>query len=185
MNKQSLQEKFLIYKVRQNKDADAYGQLYDFYVDRIFRFILFKVASQEIAEDLTSEVFLKTWEYINKTNKKIENFNALIYRVARNTVIDHYRTGRREVTLSDEDYMQRIKDKRDIEHETNVKIEMRNIETHLSKLKDDYREVLILKHVEEFSISEIADITRKSKGNIRVLIHRATKALKDIAGEEK
>ncbi|MFA6537252.1 MAG: sigma factor, partial [Patescibacteria group bacterium] len=80
MKKASLKEKYLIYKVRQSKDAEAYGKLYDYYVERIYRFIFFKVNNVETAEDLTSEVFLKTWEYINKTNKKISNLNALFYR---------------------------------------------------------------------------------------------------------
>jgi len=63
-------------------------------------------------------------------------------------------------------------------------MEIQSIEVHLSKLKDDYREVIILKYIEEFSITEIAEVTGKSKGNVRVLLHRALKAIKEIAGEE-
>ncbi|NQT49844.1 RNA polymerase sigma factor [Candidatus Kuenenbacteria bacterium] len=184
MNKASLKEKYLIYKVRQNKDADSYGQLYDYYVDRIFRFILFKVSSVEVAEDLTSEVFLKTWEYINNTNKKIGNLNALLYKVARNCVIDHYRSKAKDAVTTDEEVMLNIKDMRDLEADANLKMEIQSIEVHLSKLKDDYREVIILKYIEEFSITEIAEVTGKSKGNVRVLLHRALKAIKEIAGEE-
>ena len=181
MNKHSLQEKFLIYKVRQHKDADAYGKLYDYYVDRIFRFVYFKVGTREEAEDLTSEVFLKTWEYINKTNKKIQNFNALIYRVARNVVIDYYRTKRKDIGGTDEEQMLRIQDKRNVEEEVNVKITIKNVEQHLGRLKENYREVIILKYIEEFTIPEIAEILGKNKANVRVLLHRGLQALKDIA----
>jgi RNA polymerase sigma-70 factor, ECF subfamily len=184
MKKASLKEKYLIYRVRQNKDAEAYGQLYDFYVDRIFRFVLFKVATQEIAEDLTSEVFLKTWEYINKTDKKIGNLNALLYRVARNVVIDHYRARNKDFVTSDEDFMKQIADKRNVETEVDVSLDISSIEDHLAKLKDVHREIIVLKYIEEFSITEIAEVLEKSKGNVRVLLHRAMKALKDIAGEE-
>lgn len=184
MNKASLKEKYLIYKVRQNKDAEAYGQLYDCYVDRIFRFVLFKVSSTEVAEDLTSEIFLKTWEYINKTKKKIQNLNALLYRVARNCVIDHYRARRYDTVTSDEEYMERIEDKRNLEADINERMEIQNIETHLKKLKDAYREIIILKYVEGFSVAEMAEITERSAGNVRVVLHRALKALKEIAGEE-
>lgn len=184
MKKPSLKEKFLIYQVRQNKDAESYGQLYDIYVDRIFRFVFFKVSTQEIAEDITSEVFLKTWEYINKTNRKIGNLNALLYRVARNAVIDHYRVKSKDFVGTDEDHMERIKDDRDLEAEVSVKLEIKSIEKHLEKLKDDHREVIILKYIEEFSITEIAEILDKSKGNVRVILHRALSALKDIAGEQ-
>lgn len=181
MKKHSLQEKFLIYKVRQHKDADAYGKLYDYYVDRIFRFVFFKVGSQEEAEDLTSESFLKTWEYINKTNKKIDNFNALIYRVARNVVIDSYRTRRNDVPATDEEQMLRIQDQRDIEKEVNIEFEIKSVEKHLAQLKETYREVIILRYIEEFSITEISEITGKNKANVRVLLHRGLTALKEIA----
>ncbi len=184
MDKASLKEKFLIYQVRQNKDAESYGQLYDFYVDRIFRFIFFKVSSQEIAEDLTSEVFLKTWEYINKTDRKIGNFNALLYRVARNAVIDHYRSKNKDFIGTDEEYMERIQDDRNLEEEVNIKIEVKSIEAHLTKLKEIHREIIILKYIEEFSIAEISEILDKGKGSVRVLLHRALQALKEIAGEE-
>lgn len=183
MSKHSFKEKYLIFKVRQTKDAAAYGELYDYYVDRIFRFILFKVATQEEAEDLTSEVFLKTWEYINKTGKRIQNLNALFYRVARNCVIDFYRSRQSNKQVTDEEYLEQIQDERDMERELNTKVEIQNLQQYLKKLKDVYREVLILKYIEEFSISEIANITEKSKGNVRVLLHRATQALKDLMEE--
>jgi RNA polymerase sigma-70 factor, ECF subfamily len=183
MKKNSLQEKYLVYKVRQHKDAESYGQLYDYYVDRIFRFIFFKVASQEEAEDLTSEVFLKTWEYINNTSRKIENFNALIYRVARNCVIDHYRTRRSDISQTDEDQMVQIQDKRNLEIDVTQKLEIKNIESSLAKLKEDYREVIILRYIEEFSFTEISDIMGKKKANVRVLLHRALQAVKEITEE--
>ena len=170
--------------MKQSKDADAYGQLYDFYVDRIYRFILFKVPGPEEAEDLTSEVFLKTWEYVNKTTKKIQNINALFYRVARNSVIDYYRTRKFDTSISDEDNFKQIQDKRNLVDDTATKIEVEDVKLSLLKLKDEYREIIILKHIEEFSISEIADILSKSTGNVRVLLHRATKALKEIKSKK-
>jgi len=185
MKKVSLKEKFLIHKVRQSKDAEAYGELYDFYVNRIFRFILFKVGSKEVAEDITSQVFLKTWEYINDSSKKIGNFNALLYKIARNLVIDHYRQKSREFVGTDEDQFKNIKDKRDIKGETDVRLDVANIEKHLSKLKDVYREVVILKYIEEFSTVEMSEIMGKTKGNIRILVHRALKALKQLTEQEE
>ncbi|MBU1131828.1 hypothetical protein KKC32_01060, partial [Patescibacteria group bacterium] len=128
MKRTSLKEKYLIFKVRQNKDANAYGQLYDYYVDRIFRFILFKVATTEEAEDLTSEVFLKTWEYINNTGKKIKNLNALLYKIARNKVIDYYRTKARHAVHSDEELMKRIEDQRNLLAEIETRLDVKSAE---------------------------------------------------------
>ncbi len=184
MKRTSLKEKYLIFKVRQKKDAKAFGQLYDYYVTRIYRFILFKVATPEEAEDLTSEVFLKTWEYINKTTKVIKNINALFYRVARNSVIDYYRGRVFEARVSDEEHLKRIQDKRDLVSEVDAKMGVAEFEKNLRKLKDIYREAILLKYVEDFSISDIAEIMDKSNANVRVLLHRALKALKEIVGEE-
>jgi len=181
MSANSLQEKFLIYKVRQNKDAEAYGKLYDCYIDRIYRFVYFKVSVREDAEDITSEVFLKAWEYINTTTKKIENFNALIYRVARNSVIDYYRNKRINISTDDEDNMIQIQDKENIAANVDIVIDRGNIEKLLSKLKEVYRDVILLRYIEEYSISEIAEITGKSKANVRVLLHRGIQALKEIS----
>jgi RNA polymerase sigma-70 factor (ECF subfamily) len=180
----SLKEKFYIFKVRQSKDPEAYGKLYDLYVDRIFRFIFFKVSSVEEAEDLTADVFLKTWEFVNSAGDNIKNFNALIYRVARNRVIDYYRSKTHESFKTDEEQMMEIADKRSLADEMSAKFEIKSVETYLRKMKDAYREVLILRHIEEYSISEIAKILDKSKGNVRVLLHRATETLKDLAGEK-
>jgi RNA polymerase sigma-70 factor (ECF subfamily) len=183
MKRLSLKEKYLLYKVRENQDAQAYGKLYDIYVTRIYRFILFKVGRVEEAEDLTSEVFLKTWEYMNSTKKGIKNLNALLYRIARNCVIDHYRSKAHNATTTQEEIFEKIEDKRDLPEEANLKMEVESIERHLKQLKDVYREVIILKYIEEFSIGEIADILEKTKGNVRVLLHRAVGALKEIAGD--
>jgi RNA polymerase sigma-70 factor (ECF subfamily) len=184
MKRTSLKEKFLIFKVRQKKDPKAFGELYDYYVKRIYRFILFKVATPEEAEDLTSEVFLKTWEYINKTNKVIKNINALFYRVARNCVIDYYRSRVFETRMTDMEQMKQIQDKRDLALEVEVKMDVEKFSRDLRKLKDIYREAILLKYVEDFSISDIAEIMDKSNANVRVLLHRALKALKEVVGEE-
>lgn len=185
MSTNSLQEKFLIYKVRQNKDAEAYGKLYDCYVNRIYRFIFFKVGTQEDAEDITSEVFLKAWEYINTTDKKIENFNALIYRVARNSVIDHYRNRKINVSTDDEENLIQIQDKQNTVEEVEAKLDKSHIEKLLGQLKEVYRDVLLLRYIEEYSISEIANITGKSKANVRVLLHRGVQALKEISEDQQ
>ena len=143
----------------------------------------FKVRTKEEAEDITSEVFLKTWEYINNTNRKIDNLNALFYRVARNSVIDHYRSKQKEANIFEEEQLESIKEKRDFAKEAEIKVDVENVQKHLLKLKEIYREVIILKYIEQFSVNEIAEILGKSKGNVRVLVHRALTALKEIAGD--
>lgn len=184
MKTHSLKEKYWIFKIKHSLDPEAYGKLYDLYVDRIFRFVLFKVSSVEEAEDITSSVFLKVWNYIRTTPKRIDNLNALLYRIARNEVIDYYRNRKRlEVSLNDAELFNKIIEKRDLNQEIDQKIEIKNIQNVLNQLKDEYREVVILRFVEELSIKEISEILNKSAVNVRVLLHRGLEKLRQLMEE--
>ncbi|MDZ4346963.1 MAG: sigma-70 family RNA polymerase sigma factor, partial [Candidatus Binatia bacterium] len=72
-------------------DPEAFGVLYDYYLPRIYRFVLFKVSSKEHAEDITQYAFLKAWENIRTYRPQGHAFGSWLYRIARNAVIDHYR----------------------------------------------------------------------------------------------
>ena len=155
------------------------------YVDRIYRFIYFKISNKEDAQDITSEVFLKTWQYINN-KKKVQNFNALIYQIARNSVIDHYRKRTQTELVREEDILKTIHDKRSeqIIEQIDIDSDMKGIETMLLRLKDEYREVVLLRYIEEFSIKEIAEIIGKSTGATKVILHRAMKKLQSMTSNE-
>jgi RNA polymerase sigma-70 factor (ECF subfamily) len=184
-----LKEKYLLFKAK-NKDPEAFSRVYDLYVDRIYRFVFFKVSSQEEAQDLTSEVFLKTWQYII-SGKDILNLNAYLYRVARNLVVDHYRkASKKEVSFDalaqgadslDQESGLRVEQTKALED----KLQIEKIETKLQGLKDEYREVIILRFVDEMSIGEIADIMEKKKGAVRVILFRALNALKELMGDKE
>ena len=76
-----------------------FSEIYDQYVTKIYRFIYLKVSTQEIAEDLSSEVFLRLYRHVQKNNPTIENAQAFLYQIARNVVADHYR-GRKVTVVS-------------------------------------------------------------------------------------
>ena len=90
---EGIEDKILLYKVRVNRDPDAYGLLYDKYVASIYRYVFFKLSHKEEAEDVTSEIFLKAWRHIIDATGESEiiNFRTFIYRVARNSIVDVYR----------------------------------------------------------------------------------------------
>lgn len=186
MNASIFKQKLLLVRA-QNGDSEAFGEIYDLYVDKIYRFIFFKVSSHETAEDLTAEVFLKTWQYLNEPeSREIINLNALLYQSARNIVIDYYRSSQREI-LPGDDSLKLIEDSRQqsLLEKVEIGTEIENIERHLRKLKDEYREVIILKFIDELSNKEIAKILDKSTGAVRVLTHRALKVLKDTINESE
>ena len=171
----------------KKKDPEAFALIYDSYVTPIYRFIYFKVASRQDAEDLTSEVFLKIWQYLIDSEEEIENLRALIYKFARNLVVDFYRQRARRETVGDEEMMSKVEDTRQqnllAQIETESAIE--NIESLLTRVKDIYREVLVLRYIEELSISEIAKVLDKSKGSVRVLLHRALKVVRELTKQNE
>jgi len=188
MKTQGIQDKILFARLK-NKDKQAFIKAYDLYLDQIYRFIFFKVSKKEEAEDLTSAVFLKTWNYIqdgNLTNYK--TLKALIYKIARNSIIDYYRRVSHEETKAIDNpniKIDLIDVKQDISRKIEIDFEYKSIENKLTELKDEYREVIVLRFINELSIPEIANILKKSKGNTRVLIFRALKALKDLTNLDK
>lgn len=180
------QGKLLLSKLKEN-DHEAFIEAYDLYVDQIYRFVYFKTSSQEDAQDLTSIVFLKTWNYIRENSlKDVKTLRALMYKVARNSVIDHYRK-KSQVDLSiDQDGGIDIADRnQDIARQIEIKSDFKIIENKLYELKDEYKEIIVLRFIDELTIREIAAIIEKSSSNTRVLIHRALKTLKKSLEEEK
>lgn len=188
MTKGTLSDKILFLQLR-DKDKAAFIKAYDLYLDDIYRFIFFKVNSKEEAEDLTSLVFLKAWDHIqNNQLRDFKSLKALFYKIARNAVIDHYRkqSQRQEVSLNQEEGTIDVADERvDLGRAQEINSDFKIVESKLAELKDEYREVIVLKYVDELSISEIARILDKSNGNVRVLIFRALNALKKITVADK
>ncbi|MFH1232562.1 MAG: RNA polymerase sigma factor [Patescibacteria group bacterium] len=182
------EEKLLLSKVK-NKDRQAFVKAYDLYVDQLYRFIYFKVGNKEEAEDLTSAVFLKTWTYLLESNIINEKtLKALLYKIARNLIIDHYRKNNKHENVSLDsciDNKNLIDEKQNLIKQSEIIFDLTVIETRLPELKDEYREIIVLHFINELSIKEIAKILDKSNGNIRVLIHRAVKALKDLIGQNQ
>lgn len=177
--KEKYTEKIVIIKALQGNQK-AFGYIFDKYNKKIYRFIYFRVSGREVAEDITSQVFLKVWEYITNKNK-INNLQAFIYQVARNKVIDYYRSKEREeLPLIYDDSDTPAEDIITPADNLNNNVDKETLTKIINKLKGNYREVIILKYIEDLSISEIAKILNKSKVNVRVLIHRALKEIKNI-----
>jgi len=157
-------------------DSDAFGKLYDSYLERIYRFVYFRVEDQQTAEDITSQVFLKAWENLGRFQIGGAPFLAWLYTIAHNAVIDYYRT--RKVTAALDDV--RLSDPGHaefVENGIDSAVEMESIKTALSTLTDDQRQVLLLKFIDEMSNEEIARHLGKREGAIRALQMRGLKAL--------
>jgi len=179
------QEKKLFSKIKK-KDQDAFIKAYDLYIDQIYRFVYFKISNAEEANDLTSAIFLKTWNYIqNNSVTDFKTLRALIYKIARTSIIDYYRKNSKMTTVAfekDGEFGQKefADEKQDVLKKIEIASDFAAVTEKLPELKDEYREVIILRFINELSINEIAQIINKSKGSVRVLIYRALKALREI-----
>jgi RNA polymerase sigma-70 factor (ECF subfamily) len=150
--------------------------------------VYFKIGHEEEAKDLTSIIFLKTWNHIqNKTLENAKTLRALLYKIARTSIIDYYREngGKSSTSLDDENnHLEIVDDSVDLEADLDKKANISLIKSKLPLLKDEYREVIILRFINDLTLEEIADISGKKKGNVRVLLHRALNSLREIIDSE-
>lgn len=175
----SLQEKLLLFRIRLQKDPEAFGKLYDLYVSRIYRFVYFKIPSVEDAQDITSETFLKFWNQAQE-GAQVTHVGAYLYRIARNLVADHYRQHQEQISIDAAPEMEKLlMDARGL-----IKIEqsfdIAKVLSALRLLKDEYREAIILRYVDELTTAEIAVALGKNAGNVRVLLHRSLETLRNL-----
>ena len=121
---------------------------------------------------------LRIWEYLQREDKEVkESFQALLYKIARNLIADHYKRKSSQELLIDDDFRDFLTNQpgRD---EIGSKEQAEEIHKALVMIKEEYQNVIIWYYIEELSVPEIAKIMEKSQGATRVLIHRALKALK-------
>ena len=169
----------LLFRITARKDPDAFGKAYDEYINRIHRFIYFKVSSPEEAQDLASETFLRAWQYLQE-GKPIKQLSPFLYGIARNLVVDHYRKKVTSISADQISESAALSDMGMAKMKLETNQEYGALISAIAKMKEEYREIVHLRYLDELTIGEIAQILGKTKGNIRVTLHRASKTLRDI-----
>lgn len=175
-------EKILINQIKKG-DEQAFAQFYNTYQPKLYRFIYFKVSDQERAQELTDEVFMKVFYYLkDNQSDEVDNFQAFIFKTARNLVIDFYRTRKNDVSL---EAIPEIAFPEDASKKIDEKLDMEKLVQALNHLPQNYKEIIVLRFIDELSFEEISQSTGKSLGNCRMLAHRGIKKLKEIIDDEK
>lgn len=155
----------------------AFGQIYDLFFDRVYRFVFYRVNHQETAEDLTAEVFIRVWSKIAKIGDA-GAFGPWVFQIARNLVIDYYRTRKSTVDLQELENIIPYEDQ--AVDMVNLHYDQQRFLAGLKKLSADQQVVLKLKFIDELENDEIAGALGKSEGAIRVIQHRGLLALKEF-----
>jgi RNA polymerase sigma-70 factor (ECF subfamily) len=164
-------------------DSEAFAQLYDDCIERIYRYVYFRVTDEQTAEDLTSQVFFKAWENLDRCKSTGAPFIAWLYTIARNAVIDYYRT--RKTTVALEEASSLASEEPAPDEEVELHFETESLKLALRELTDDQQQVVILKFISGMSTDEIAEHLGKRAGAVRALQMRALQALAGIMEEER
>ncbi len=166
----------------QAGDAACFGQLYDHYITPIYRFIAVKVGTRQEAEDLTHEVFISAWQKLPSYQPQGFPFSSWLYRIARNRVIDHYRTKKSHVSIDDEVAVpeELFGVPSNIDAVLDDGLDLAAIKAAMNQLTGEQREVIRLRFLDDLSPAEIAKVLDKREGTIRIIQHRAIAKLKKI-----
>lgn len=160
-------------------DREAFAALYDAYVDRIYRYVYFRVGGAAEAEDLTSAVFLKAWEAVGGYQPRGLPFAAWLFRIAHNAVVDHYRTRRETASLDAPGTV--VEDPTPgVAAAVEQSLTGETLRAALGGLTEDQRQVIVMKLIEGYSTEEIAAALGKKPGAIRALQMRGLQALANL-----
>lgn len=159
--------------------SQHFGEIYDQYVTKIYRFIFLKVESRETAEDLCSEVFVRCLDEFRKDADSIENIQAFLYQIARFAIADYYRGKASRKIVPVEEINTSMQEDSSLFEQAALAREIEEVRKAIRRLRDEYQNLIIWYYLDELSIAEIAQITGKSQGSVRIGIHRALASLKE------
>lgn len=165
------------------ENPDAYGFLIERYEDKLTRYILhISGGSKEDVEDTLQDVFISAYKNLNDFDQDLK-FSSWIYRIAHNKVISHFRkvTARpKTVTYEgDNQLLNILASNEDLAKALERKYTGEEVRSVLDDMDDRYKEVLVLKFLEEKDYKEISDILEKPMGTVATLINRAKKQFKE------
>ena len=165
----------------QSGDVEAFGQIYDRYFDTVFRYIYFRVSRRDLAEDLTSETFLRALKRINSFTWQGRDFGAWLVTIARNLMADHFKSGRYRLEIATADVLDADKEDQGPEGnpETAVvdKLTNQTLLEAVKELNEDQQECIVLRFLQGFSVAETARAMGKNEGAIKALQYRAVRTL--------
>lgn len=169
------------------KNPEAYAFLVGRYEEKLLRYVMrISRSTKEDGEDILQDVFLSAYKNLNDFDQALK-FSSWIYRITHNKVISHFRkvTARPKTTTyeGDSNLLNILASDEDLARELERKYTVAEVKGVLEKLDERYREVLVLKFLEEKDYKEISDILEKPMGTVATLISRAKKQFKEKTEE--
>ena len=164
-------------------DADAFGNIYDVFIDRVYQYVYYRVRNKDDAEDITQQVFVRAWKAIKRYKITSKPFIAWLLRISQNLINDFYRT--RKVTMYIDYEFEIPGTEIGPEKQAELRYDQKELRRIIYRLPEEQQQVIMMKFIEGFSYPEIAASLRKSEGAVRVIQHRALKKMQTMLEEEK
>jgi RNA polymerase sigma-70 factor (ECF subfamily) len=168
----------------QQGDAEAFGQIYDAYVDSIYRYLYYRVGSQALAEDLTSETFLRALRRIDSFSWQGKDIGAWFVTIARNLVTDHVKSSRFRLEVTTADMLDADRGDDGIEEEVLGRLQNAVLLDAVRRLKPEQQECIVLRFLQGLSVAETSMVMKRSEGAVKQLQLRAVRALAKLIPEQ-
>ena len=166
-------------------DKEAFGLLYDHYHLPVFRFLSYRVGSQLLAEDLTSETFFRALRSMNSFRWQGKDFGAWLMTIARNLATDHFKAGRTRLERTTEDMGALDTTAEGPESEVLANLDNQALLSALQQLPQEQRECLVMRFLEGLAIAETAERMRRSPGAVKQLQLRGVRNLAKLVRAEE
>ncbi|HJQ45415.1 MAG TPA: sigma-70 family RNA polymerase sigma factor [Amycolatopsis sp.] len=169
----------------QEGDTAAFGVLYDRYVDIVYRYVLFRISDRELAEDITSETFLRALRRITSVTYQGRDVGAWFITIARNIVFDHVKSSRYKLEIVTDEVSEsgsapftgQSAGDPGPEQAAMSNATRGALLKCIDELGDDQRECIVLRFIQGLSLTETARIMKRNEGAVKALQHRAVRKL--------
>jgi RNA polymerase sigma-70 factor (ECF subfamily) len=168
----------------QQGDAEAFGQIYDAYVDSIYRYLYYRVGSHALAEDLTSETFLRALRRIDSFTWQGKDIGAWFTTIARNLVTDHVKSSRFRLEVTTADMLDADRADDGIEEEVLGRLQNAVLLDAVRQLKPEQQECIVLRFLQGLTVAETSAVMGRSEGAVKQLQLRAVRALAKLVPEQ-
>ncbi len=160
-------------------DKQAFGELYQRYVERIYNYCYYRIGNAQEAEDLTARVFMRALSHIKSYDERGVPFSAWLYRIAHNLVANWHRDNSRHKVIPIDEFMV-SRNREDVpELFAEQQEEQEQLMAAVQSLPQERQQLLFLKFVEKLSNAEIGEVMDRTEGAIKSLYHRTLSTLQD------
>jgi RNA polymerase sigma-70 factor (ECF subfamily) len=158
-------------------EIEAFTELYDKYVEKIYNFIFYRVSNRALAEDLTSEVFLRAFDRIETFNPEKSKFSTWLFQIAKNRLIDYYRAMK---PLDELNESMEIASDYSVIDEVDKVFDAMRVKAILDKLESNERDLIIMRLWDDLSYREITELTGRSEASLKMHFSRIMKKLTNL-----